>query len=84
LLAGWGLKWLQRPSLFPAMIVGLITVAIPYFIMQPAMGQGIAGGLTPNPLGAILKVIISHIVFGFALYFAGVITKFGESIVRKH
>lgn len=73
LLAGWGLKWLQRPTLMPAMLVGLITVLIPYFIMQPAMGSGIAGSLTANPQAAIIKVIVSHVVFGFALYAAGLL-----------
>jgi len=63
LLGGWGLKWLQRPALMGAMTVSLFTVVIPYFIMQPAMGHGIAGSLTPNPQAMIIKVI--------ALYFAG-------------
>jgi hypothetical protein len=83
LLAGWGLKWLNRPRLLPAMIVGLVTVAVPYFIMQPGMGQGIAGSLSPNPQNAILKVIISHVVFGFGLYFAGFIIKFAKPLLYK-
>lgn len=75
LLVGWGLKWLQRPTLMPAMMVGLITVLIPYLIMQPAMGSGIAGSLTANPQAVIIKVIVSHVIFGVGLYAAGLITK---------
>lgn len=75
LLAGWGLKWLQRPTLMPAMIVGLITVLIPYLIMQPAMGSGIAGSLTANPQAAVIKVMVSHVIFGFGLYAAGLVTQ---------
>lgn len=75
LLLGWGLKWLQKPRLIPAMIVGLVTVAIPFLIMQPAMGSGIAGSLTPNPQGAVIKVIISHVIFGLGLYASGFIVR---------
>lgn len=71
LLGGWGLKWLHRPRFIPAMIIGLVTVAVPYFLMQPGMGSGIAGRLTADPDAARLKVVVSHIVFGAGLYLAG-------------
>lgn len=58
----------------PAMMVGVITVLIPYLIMQPAMGSGIAGSLTANPQAAMIKVIVSHVIFGFALFAAGLVT----------
>lgn len=83
LLGGWGLKWLQRPALISAMAVGLFTVIIPYFIMQPAMGHGIAGSLTPNPQAMVMKVIISHVAFGFALYFAGLLMKLVSHLIKK-
>lgn len=71
LLAVWGLKWLHRPRLIPAMLVGLVTVAIPYFVMQPGMGSGVAGRLTADPDAARIKVIVSHVVFGAGLYLGG-------------
>lgn len=71
LLIGWGVEWLQSPKLKSAMLVSMATVVIPYFAMQPGMGLGVAGSASPDQAAAILKVIISHIVFGFGLYFAG-------------
>ena len=71
LLGVWGLQWLHRPRLIPAMLVGLVTLAIPYFLMQPGMGSGVAGRLTADPEAARMKVVVSHVVFGAGLYLAG-------------
>jgi len=71
LLAIWGRNWLRHPRLIPAMVIGMVTVLIPYFVMQPGMGAGIAGSLTPDPSAARMKVVVSHIVFGVGLYLAG-------------
>lgn len=68
-----GLKWLQSPKLKSAMLVSMATVVIPYFVMQPGMGLGIAGSASPDQVATIMKVIISHIVFGFGLYVAGLV-----------
>ena len=61
-------QWLQEPTVLPAMILGLATVAIPFFVMQPSLGQGIAGSKTPNPAQARLRSLMNHAVFGFGLY----------------
>jgi hypothetical protein len=53
--------------LLPALIVGLITVAAPFLIMQPGMGAGIAAK-TPNPTAARLRSLATHAVFGIGLY----------------
>lgn len=71
LLGLWGASWLKSPRLLPAMIVGLATSVVPFFILQPGMGAGIAGTLTPDPLALQLKVLITHAVFGLGLYLAG-------------
>lgn len=71
LLAIWGRQWLRSPRLLPAMWVALVTCFIPYFLMQPGMGAGIAGSLTPDPFAARMKVFVSHVVFGVGLYWAG-------------
>lgn len=63
-------SWLEGPSLLPALLVGIGTVPIPYFIVQPALGFGMAAAKTPNPTQARLKSLITHTVFGVGLYLA--------------
>jgi len=65
-------SWLEGPSLIPALLVGIGTVPIPYFIVQPALGFGIAAAKTPNPTQARLKSLITHTVFGVGLYLSAV------------
>jgi hypothetical protein len=48
--------------------MGIGTVPIPYFIMQPALGLGIAAAKTPHPNQARLKSLVTHTVFGVGLY----------------
>ena len=61
-------QWLQEPTVLPAMILGLATVAIPFFVMQPSFGLGIASSKTPNPTQARLRSLMNHAVFGLGLY----------------
>lgn len=75
LLGIWGLEWIQHPSLGPALIVGIGTVAAPFFVMQPGMGAGIAGSRTPRPAATRFQSLVTHAVFGFGLYAAGWIAK---------
>lgn len=63
-----GLEWLHRPTLLPAMAFGIGTVAVPFLVMQPGMGAGIAASRTPNPSSARLQSFITHAVFGFGLW----------------
>jgi hypothetical protein len=67
----WGVEWLDQPSLGPALVVGIVTVAAPYFVMQPAMGAGIAASRTPRPAAARLHSLVTHAIFGLGLYAAG-------------
>jgi uncharacterized membrane protein YagU involved in acid resistance len=60
--------WLARPTLLPALLFGIATVVFPLFILQPALGHGIAASKTPNPTRARLKSLMTHTVFGLALY----------------
>lgn len=71
LLAVAGPAWAQRPTLAPAMIVGIASALAPFLVMQPAMGAGIASRRTPNPSAARMRTLTTHAVFGFGLYFAG-------------
>ena len=61
-------QWLQQPTLLPALLFGLATVSIPYFVMQPAFGFGVASARTPAPWQARRKSLQNHLVFGLGLY----------------
>ncbi len=63
-----GKKWLEQPTILPALIIGLATIIAPFFIMQPSFGLGIAGANLPSPNTARLMSLITHSVFGFGLY----------------
>ncbi|MDH0338153.1 DUF2938 domain-containing protein [Metapseudomonas otitidis] len=70
LVAVAGPAWLCRPSLWPALVFGLLSVAAPFLVMQPAFGLGIAAARTPEPLKARLRSLRTHLVFGLGLYLA--------------
>lgn len=61
-------KWLESPTLLPALIIGIVTVIAPFFFMQPAFGLGIAASNTPDPIKARIMSLITHTVFGFGLF----------------
>jgi hypothetical protein len=64
----WGARWLAQPTLAPALIVGVATVAAPFLLMQPGMGAGFAASRTPRPAAARIHSIVTHAVFGLGLY----------------
>jgi hypothetical protein len=68
LLAIWGLEWVRSPTILPAMLIGLGTIVAPWFVMQPAMGAGIAGSKTPDPQATRLRNLGTHAVYGIGLY----------------
>ncbi|WP_315836202.1 DUF2938 domain-containing protein [Bradyrhizobium prioriisuperbiae] len=70
LLGIWGVSWARTPSLVPALIVGLGTVAAPFLILQPALGADFAASRTPRPNLARLRSLITHVVFGIGLFVA--------------
>ena len=63
-----GLGWARSPSLMPALVTGLVTVAAPLFVLQPALGAGIASSKAPNPNAARLRSVLTHAVYGLGLY----------------
>jgi len=65
---GASADWLARPTLLPALLYGIGTVAFPFLVMQPSLGLGIASSRTPHPTRARLKSLMTHTVFGLALY----------------
>ena len=74
LLAIFGLEWARHPTIVPALVVGIGTVAAPFLLMQPGMGAGIAASRTPRPAAARLQSIVTHGIFGLGLYAAGWVT----------
>jgi hypothetical protein len=73
LLALAGPAWAARPSLLPALALGVATVAVPLLLIQPAMGAGVASRNTPTPLRNSLKSLATHSVFGLGLYLSAVL-----------
>lgn len=69
-------QWLQEPTLLPAMVLGLATVAIPFFVMQPSFGLGIASSKTPNPTQDRLRSLMNHAVFALGLYISALAISF--------
>lgn len=64
----WGPEWIHHPTLGPALIVGIGTVAAPFLVMQPGMGAGFAASRTPRPAAARLQSVATHAIFGLGLY----------------
>ncbi|XZG70285.1 DUF2938 domain-containing protein [Chitinibacteraceae bacterium HSL-7] len=63
--------WPASPALLPALIFGLVTVLLPFAIVQPGLGLGFAARLTPHPATARLRSLISHASFGLGLWLGG-------------
>lgn len=67
-----GDEWTRQPTLVPALLFGIATVAAPLFILQPAMGAGIASSRTRTPLRNVAKSVVNHAVFGGGLFAAAI------------
>jgi len=70
LLATFGVQWARTPTLPPALFIGVVTVVAPLFVLQPALGAGIASSKTSAPVLNSLKSLVTHTVFGCGLYLA--------------
>lgn len=70
LLSTFGLAWARSPTLAPALFIGIVTVVAPLFVLQPALGAGIASTKTAAPLFNSLKSVVTHTVYGLGLYLA--------------
>jgi hypothetical protein len=71
----WGSAWIRQPTIGPALLVGVGTVAAPFLLMQPGMGAGIAASRTPHPAAARLQSLLTHTIFGLGLFAAGQLTR---------
>lgn len=68
-----GNNWLQRPTLIPAIVFGVVTVLAPFFIMQPSFGLGFAASKMSNPTQARFRSLMNHMAFGVGLYLFGLL-----------
>lgn len=74
LVAVFGAGWLRAPTILPALLTGLVTVAMPFLVMQPAFGMGVASSRMPDPTASRLRSLITHLVFGTGLFIAARLT----------
>lgn len=70
-----GAAWIRQPTLVPALLFGIATVAAPLFILQPALGAGIASSRTRTPLRNVAKSVVNHTVFGGGLFVAAILVQ---------
>jgi hypothetical protein len=68
LVAVSNVSWLATPTIGPALLTGIVTVAALFFVMQPAFGFGIAGSRMPSPAKTRARSLITHTVFGIGLF----------------
>ncbi len=73
LVSLFGLSWARSPSLFPALLIGVVTVGAPLLVLQPALGAGIASSRTSAPVFNTVKSVVTHVVYGFGLYAAALL-----------
>lgn len=71
----WGVGWARMPTLWPALIVGIVTVGCGWFVLQPGMGFGLAASKRPNPSQIRLVGLVNHVVFGLGLYLTALLTR---------
>ncbi len=74
LIAVAGVQWSQTPTLTPALLTGLATLAFPLFVMQPAFGLGVAARLSPTPRKALIRSVLNHLSFGLGLYLGAIVS----------
>ncbi|MEO8103516.1 MAG: DUF2938 family protein [Betaproteobacteria bacterium] len=70
-----GAAWTRQPTFLSALLFGIATVAAPLFIMQPAMGAGIASSRTRTPVRNVAKSVVNHAVFGGGLFLSALLVQ---------
>ena len=71
LVAAAGPEWCRAPTLAPALLVGIGSVAAPFLVLQPAFGMGLAAHRTASPWSARMQTLVTHAVFGLGLHLSG-------------
>ena len=65
-------KWLAQPTPLPALLFGVGTVLVPFLVMHPSFGLGLAGSRAPDPTQVKLRSLMAHTAFGVGLYVCAV------------
>lgn len=73
LLTAWP-DWLRDPTPLPAMVVGIGSVVVPFLVMQPGLGAGIAASRTPSPWLSRFRSLVAHGSFAVGLMISGILT----------
>ena len=61
---------LNEISLLSAWLWGVVTLVLPFLIMQPAFGFGFAAAKTPSPNTARWRSFVAHSSFGIGIWIA--------------
>jgi len=56
-----------NPGFLDGLIFGVISVIVPWFFFQPALGNGILASKTPEPIKVCLLALMMHTIFGIAI-----------------
>lgn len=64
----FGKSTLIEPNLMLILLFAVCTTGLPLFVMQPAMGMGVAATKAPEPNRARLRSLQAHVSFGIGLY----------------
>ena len=54
-------------KLVDGLLFGCASVVVPWFFFMPAIGAGLLGSRTPNPVLACVLALIAHTIFGGAI-----------------
>lgn len=71
LFAGPG--WLSAPRALTVILFGTASVLLPWLIMQPGFGLGLAASRSPAPWKARLGSLRTHTVFGVGLWLSALL-----------
>jgi hypothetical protein len=56
-----------NPGFSDGLIFGIISVIVPWFFFQPALGNGILASKTSEPVKVCLLALMMHTIFGIAI-----------------
>lgn len=79
----YGEKWLSKPTLYPALVIAIITLVTPIFILQPALGFGIAFFNMPEQVHLIVKTLLIHTIYGLGLYVSARVLNQNTSLLSR-
>ena len=73
---GWSLLYFfwvynilnSSPDLLSGSLFGIVTLVVPYMILQPALGHGFFAQKHPRPFAMPILSFLSHLSFGQALF----------------